>query len=81
MKRHDDSVVIVQLIHLPSEHELLGIIHAHNALSLALGLCQGGQEHAGQNRDDGDNHQQFDQGKAFLALLESDRSDEPDQEG
>ncbi len=29
----------------------------------ALGFRQGGQEHAGENCDDGDDHQEFDQGK------------------
>ena len=36
-------------------------IEALNLLRLGLGLGQRGQEHGGENRNDGDHHQQFDE--------------------
>jgi hypothetical protein len=36
------------------------VVEALDALGLALGLAQGRQEHSGQDRDDGDDYEQFD---------------------
>ena len=43
--------------------ELLQVVHAGDALGLRLRLGQGGQEHAGQNGNDRNDHQKFDEGE------------------
>ena len=48
---------MVVRIHQPSQLQLLEIAHAGDALSLCLGLAQGGKQHAGQNGNDGNHHQ------------------------
>ena len=58
-----DTVVIVSRVHDPAQGHLTLIVHAKNALSLRLGLAEGGEKHAGQNGDDRDHDQQLDQGK------------------
>jgi len=42
------------------------VIHAGNRLRFRFGFAQRWQQHGSQNRDDGDDHQQFDQGEATL---------------
>ena len=63
LSRHG-SVRIVIGVQAPSEHELLEVVHAQDAGGLGLGLGQSRQEHSGEDRDDCDDHQQFDQRKA-----------------
>ena len=43
--------------------DLAQVRNARGLASLLLGRCQRRQEHASQDRDDGDHHQQFDQGE------------------
>ena len=64
-------VVVVVGIHGPGESELLEIVQALGTLSARLGSVQSRQQHPRQNRDAGDDDQQFDQGKApaWLGLL------------
>ena len=45
----------------PREIQLPQIVQADNTVGFGLGFGQRGQEHAGQDGDNGDNHQQFDQ--------------------
>ena len=54
-------------IELPCHHQLPGIRHAGNALSLRLGLAQGGQKHPGEDRDDGDDDEKLDEGESRRA--------------
>ena len=56
-KRNIAGVVI--LIHGMGETHLLEIACAGDGLSLFTGLGKGGQQHGGQNRNDGDDDQQF----------------------
>jgi transposase len=44
------------------------VVHALNGLRLALGLRQDWQEQARQDCDDGDDHQEFDEGEPYVAL-------------
>jgi hypothetical protein len=59
-----DLVLIVARIHHPAELELLEVAHATDGVRLGFGLAQCGQKHRRQNGDDGDHHQQFDEGKS-----------------
>ena len=43
--------------------DLLHVIDAGRLLGLLLGFAERGQQHGGQNRNDGDHHQQFNQGE------------------
>jgi hypothetical protein len=43
------------------------VAHAARAAALLLGLAQRGQEHAGENRDNGDHNQQFNQRESRVA--------------
>ena len=52
---------------MPGQGKLFAIVDAADALSLGLRLCQSRQEHAGQNGDDGDDHQEFDEREATAA--------------
>jgi hypothetical protein len=56
MKGVRESVLVVELIHVVGEHQLFGVVHAQDALGLALRLRQSGQEQPGQNGDDRDHH-------------------------
>ena len=63
-----DPVLEVIGIHVPRQNQLLVIAHAHNALGLGFRLAQCWQEHGGQDRDDGDDYQQLNQGKSACDL-------------
>jgi hypothetical protein len=45
---------------------LLDVAHAHGLLAFLLGPGKRRQQHGRQNRDDGDDHQQFNQGEGRL---------------
>jgi hypothetical protein len=47
--------------------KLLGVVQATDPLGFRFRFCQRGKEHARQNRDDGDDYEQFDQSEAELA--------------
>ena len=49
--------LVVIGIHVERQTELLPVAHARNGLSANLRLGKGRQQHGGQDRDDGDNHQ------------------------
>ena len=51
-----------------SKADLFEVAHAFDALRLGLGLGQGGQEQASENRDDGDDDEQFDQCEGGLVI-------------
>ena len=44
--------------------ELPEVVQTGDAIRLLFGTGQGRQQHGGQNRDDGDDHEQFDQGES-----------------
>ena len=48
--------------------QLTDVIGTFEAVGFFLGLRQGWQEHAGQNADNGNDHQQLDKGKALFDL-------------
>ena len=59
----------------PAEHELPAVVHALNTGGLGLRFGQRRQEHAGQNGDDGDDHQQFDEGESAMGFRKRGRSE------
>ena len=59
-----NRISIVQTIHDGRHYQLSRVVDARNSVSLFLGLCQGGQEQARENGDNGNHNQQLDQRKA-----------------
>ncbi len=57
---------MVVRIHQPCQLELFQVAHAGNPLGLCLGFAERGKEHACQDRNDRNHHQEFDQGKSLL---------------
>ena len=57
------AVPVVLHVHPPGQHQLAVVVHAHNALRLGLGLGQRGQQQSRQDGDDGNDDEQFDEGK------------------
>ena len=55
------SVVIVLRVELASGAQLLEVVETADRAAPFLDFSQGGQKHPGQDRDDGDDDQQFDQ--------------------
>ena len=51
-------------VHRPGKPQLFHVVEARDALRLGPGLRQGRQEQPGEDRDDGDDDQQLDQGEA-----------------
>ena len=60
-------VLIVPGIHRVAQAELPQIVDTLAAVGAFLGRRQRGQQHGGQDRDDGDYHEQFDQGKCLFS--------------
>ena len=50
-------------VQAPGKIQLLGVVHAHDAVRFRLRFRKGGQKEAGEDRDDGDHDQQFDKGE------------------
>ena len=44
--------------------QLSEVVHASNGVGRSLGAAKGGQQHGGENRYDGDDHEQFDEREA-----------------
>ena len=57
-------IPVVERVQMPARGELLDIIQASDRLRAGLGFVQRRQQHGRQNGDDGDDHQQLDQGEA-----------------
>ena len=68
----DATVVVIAGVKLPGQAELLGVAHAENALSFSFCLGESGQEHAGENRDDGDDDEQLNEREACAPRLRLD---------
>ena len=62
VNRRNIALVVI-LIHGVGETHLLEVGDAGDGLGLFTSLGEGGQQHGGQNRDDGDDDQQLDQGE------------------
>ena len=74
----DQGLAVVAGIQRPDDGQLLEVVDALDGFGLALRLCQGGQEHPREDRDDGDNNQQFDQrDRASSAATPTDRGPRP----
>jgi hypothetical protein len=58
--RREASFVLAG-VHFKRQAELAQIVDAGDAAALFLGHAQDGQEHGGEDPDDGDHHQQFDE--------------------
>jgi len=66
MRVRRQHVLVFVGIHVGGEAELPHVVQALNAPGLFLGLGYRGQQHGGENRDDGDDHQQFDEGETRI---------------
>ena len=62
-------VLVVGDVQLPCREQLPLIVQAIDAGGIALGLGQGRQQQAGEDRDDGDHDQQLDQREALAKHL------------
>ena len=58
-----EHVVVVLLVHAHAEGDLLQVVDAADGTGLLAGFREGGQQHGGENGDDGDDHQQLDEGE------------------
>src|SRR5688572_8256869 len=58
------AIIVVIGIKLPAEGELLYVVDAGDAFALFLGLAEGGQEEPGEDRNDGDDDEEFDEGES-----------------
>src|ERR1700722_12108116 len=64
-----DNILSVFLrIHAPAKHHLPHVAHALDAHALFLGALHGWQQKARQNGDDGNDHQQLDQGEGVVPV-------------
>ena len=57
------GAIVIIWIHRPCQRQLFDVGHALDGLGSLLGARQGGQKQGRQDGDDGDDHQQFDQGE------------------
>lgn len=57
-------IVVVVRVHVPAELELFEVAQASDGLRLALGFGERGQEHPRQDRDDGNDDEQLDEGES-----------------
>ena len=55
-------------VHQPAELQLLLVVQTGCGMRFALGLRQRGQEHRSEDRDDGDDDKEFDEGEATKAV-------------
>jgi hypothetical protein len=69
-ERHERRVVLVN-INFRGHHDLLHAIQALNGAGLLLGLAQGRQQQRRQNGNDGDDHQEFDEGESTWGISTS----------
>lgn len=58
---------MIVLVERPDENELFMVAQAFGAQSLAFGFGESWQEHASENGDNGDDHEEFDQSEAAAA--------------
>ena len=58
-----DVILLICGVQMKPLDHLVGVIHAKDAVGLGLGLGQGRQQQRGKYGDDGDDHQQLNQGE------------------
>ena len=63
------SGFIVLGIHVTAQAKLFHVVHARDLPGFFLGAREGGQKHAGEDRDDGNDHKQFDEREAAAARM------------
>ena len=59
-----ETAAVVGEIHRAGQADLFQVGKADRLLAFLFGACQRRQQHRGENRDDGDDDQQFDQREA-----------------
>ena len=62
-----EVVVIVLRIHRGAEIELPIVVEAEDLMRLGFAAGEGGHEERGENRDDGDDNEEFDEGERSRA--------------
>ena len=60
---------VVPRVHVRRQHQLLGVVHAEDALGFLLGLTQGWQQHSGKDGNNRDHHQQFNKRKRSVGFF------------
>jgi len=61
-----DFVIKIPGVENPGKGQLMMVVHALDTEGFHLGLGQGRQKHGGQDRNDGDDHQQLNQRKCLF---------------
>jgi hypothetical protein len=69
--RLEQHVLVVVGVERHADADLTQIVQAPGSLALFFGPREGRQEHAGQDGDNSDDHQQLDQGESWVAALRS----------
>jgi hypothetical protein len=62
---HGEQGAVIILIHAHANADLAEVVDARGFMSAIPGTGQRGQEQAREDRDDGDNHEQFDEGESL----------------
>lgn len=60
----NQAIVVVARVKGPGEGQLPAVVHARNGLGAALGAGKRREEQARENRDDGDDDQEFNQSES-----------------
>jgi hypothetical protein len=61
-----NPLVVVVGIHAPGQHKLAMLVEALDSPRILSGFAESGQEHGGQDSDNGDDDEKFDQSEARL---------------
>ena len=59
-------ILVLVGIHVPGDQQLPGVVHALDGLASDFCLGKSGQQHRRQDRNDGNDDEQFDQGKSAI---------------
>src|SRR5947208_9879704 len=59
------QIGVVEGVKVDGIYHLFSVVQAHDALGFRLGLGQRGQQQPGEDRDNGDDNQQFDEREAM----------------
>ena len=62
------AIIVILDIHPPAERKLTMIVHAGYALSFGFRFGKGWKEHAGEDRDDGDDDEELNECKASFGI-------------
>ena len=61
----EPTLVVILPIHHRTQSHLLEVVETTDPSNLFLGLGEGRQKHAGQDGNDGNHHQEFNQGEGL----------------